>query len=567
MSETKKSNMKGLAAALALLAGPAAAVELPNGVAAGEVGQTTVVLWAKASGPGSLWFSYATDPAMTQNLVTFPFIDVKDADLPAKQPIKGLKRDTVYYYCARDSYRNKSCGHFRTMPSPNATGTGLVFGLAGSLNPLYQVFPGANNLAAADLDFLFDMSADTDVFSDFDWEGFSQFAGVYAKGLGAHGGFPNAFAAARASTATFPVLTYGAVYDGFAGGADPASDSRFDNTGGFVNETQRYKAATKAFSLFAPVYTRRFGDTQDPRTAFKPSFERSFRVGKDAAFIVLDAYSFRDAPVPGPDATDQNQIVQYYQQTYASPRTALGAQQLADVKRALDDAQAQGVRWKFVVLGSTMQSFGVYGETKVRMENYALERNELLAHIAQKDIRNVVFLGNEGPLYSVNNLGYQPGPGWPVTPVNAFEVLAPHMGCGCGPGAADALVAAAVQAKLLSEAEQQFYHSLPVAPDTDDIANDKDDFIKTLFNRVLTGQGLDTVGLAGSSLQATLEAGDYLSMHHMGWTKFAIEPGTLKLTVTAYGVPGAPLSTFINDPASLANLVPEVISQFEVLPQ
>lgn len=566
-AKTRRAGLPGAVAALLTGAiAPALAAyqaPLPNGVAAGDMTQTSAVLWARPSVPGRLSFTYATDAALTQNPVTVGFV-TQDINHSVKAPIKNLKPNTEYFYCGADLLNHKSCGRFRTL-SLASSSQGVVFGVSGRLEWSYEVHPGINNVPDQGLDFLFDMSDMTDM-GGTNYSIYSQFAGIYRKSLEPYGGFPNAYANLRASTGIYPILNTAAIRDDFAGGAAPASDPRFDNTGNFINETSLYKTGVAALIDHWPSGVQRFGNTGDPRTASKIKFERNIRVGKDAMFVSLDSGSFRDTPIPPPaNPFDSNQAAQYLAQTYAPGRTALGGAQLADVKNALLDAQAKNICWKFIAMKSAVQSFGVFGTTPYRLENYAAERNELLGFIARNNIKNVVFIGNL-PEFSVNNLGYQTVPGYPQTPVNAWEITVPGAATYAS-ASAGALVQAAVSYGLITPDQQIYYQNLPVAPDGDDIPNDKDDFIKQLFNQILLLQNLDTIGLAGSSIPATLKAGDYFADHSVGWAKFQIEPGTRKLTVTVYGVESSTPATFDSDPATYTALVPQIISEFEVLPQ
>lgn len=552
-------------AVLTLLAGSALGGELPNGVASGEVRSNSAVLWAKASIPGKLYFDYSTDPNLAGRLTVTRH--ATDTNLPIKAVVGGLQPDTTYYYCVEDYFLNKSCGKFRTLPKGKVS-NGLVFGVLGSLDPYYQIFPGLNNLPAENPALLLDMSAWTDIFAPPipDWTLYSEFASLYARSLSDYGSYTNAFTAARAASPVFPVLGEDTVYRSFAGGAAAGSDPRFDVTGTYINDSKRYNAAINAFRNYTPVRYQRFGNTGDPRTALKPKLQRSFQVGKDAMFILADFFSFRDPTVAPPtNPFDPAQAAAYYAQAYAPGRTAFGTQQLATIKQALLDAKNRGVRWKFVAPGGMAQDFGVFGGVQFQLGNYALERMELMSFILQNDIRNVVFLSSSNSEFMVNNLGYSAGPGLPQTQINAFEVTAMKSMSNVKRAAGN-IVAQAVIAGLLTAAQQQFYEALPIAPDSDDVPNDKDDFVKAIYNQVLSLQGLDTLGLAGSSIQATLKQGDYFSATTMGWTKFEIEPGTQKLTVTAYGLPG-PDNDYQANPATYVNQTPQIISQFEVLPQ
>ena len=120
---------------------------------------------------------------------------------------------------------------------------------------------------------------------------------------------------------------------------------------------------------------------------------------------------------------------------------------------------------------------------------------------------------------------------------------------------------------LVSPPQKAFYDSLPVANDPDSVLNDKDDFLKSLLNSQLVPLGYDTVGLAGSPVNATLESGDYIAAHTYGWTEFEIDPVTQRLTVTTWGIPWYTEAQMAANPAAIIGQTPSVVSRFHVVPQ
>jgi phosphodiesterase/alkaline phosphatase D-like protein len=100
----------------------------------------------------------------------------------------------------------------------------------------------------------------------------------------------------------------------------------------------------------------------------------------------------------------------------------LGAQQLADLKRDLADAQAAGILWKFVFCPEPVQNFGVLGGED-RYEGYAAERTELLKYIDDSQINNVVFVTADFHGTVVNRLSYQLGPFQAQIQTNSIEII------------------------------------------------------------------------------------------------------------------------------------------------
>ena len=135
----------------------------------------------------------------------------------------------------------------------------------------------------------------------------------------------------------------------------------------------------------------------------------------------------------------------------------------------------------------------------------------------------------------------------------------------CSPSAAASL-------GLISAAQLAFYNSLPNAPDTDSLLNDKDDFVQSILDTVLAGFGYDPIGLdnnlpaAAGTIDATLLQGAYFVSHDFGWSDFNIDETTGQLMVTTWGIPGYSEADMATNPAALLALDPAIVSQFAVTP-
>ena len=79
----------------------------------------------------------------------------------------------------------------------------------------------------------------------------------------------------------------------------------------------------------------------------------------------------------------------------------------------------------------------------------------------------------------VNNLTYQTGPGQAQIATSAFEIVTGPVAFFDGRFGPN-VVALAAAFGLITPEQQAFYDALPVAPDLDDIPNDKDDFIEPI---------------------------------------------------------------------------------------
>src|SRR5262245_42863798 len=301
------------------------------------------------------------------------------------------------------------------------------------------------------------------------------------------------------------------VRNDFAGGAPPASDPRFaGQAGDFINETALYATGLEAFNEYNAIENRTYSGTGEDRFDGAPDLYRYNTYGSDAAILMVDARSFRDAELPAPaNPFDPLQAAQFLQASFDPHRTMLGDVQLARLERDLLDARDHGITWKFVMLGEPIQNFGP--NSGDRYEGYAAERDALLKFIADDHIENVVFVSADHHWTSVNNLTYQDALGGPQIASSAFEV---NTVAAAALSAAPLLPAAAFQLGLISAQQLALYNSLPNAPDTDSIPNDKDDFVKSILNGYMTKLGYDPIGLeSGGPIHATLLQGDYFVGH------------------------------------------------------
>ncbi|MEZ6117498.1 MAG: alkaline phosphatase D family protein [Pirellulaceae bacterium] len=89
----------------------------------------------------------------------------------------------------------------------------------------------------------------------------------------------------------------------------------------------------------------------------------------------------------------------------------LGRAQVDDLKRDLLDAENNGVT-EIVMMPELIQQLGAIAED--RYEGYFAERTELLQHIHEMDIENVVFVSADIHGTVVNNLSY-PASGIPCS--------------------------------------------------------------------------------------------------------------------------------------------------------
>jgi phosphodiesterase/alkaline phosphatase D-like protein len=544
---------------------PVTQAALPNGVAAGDVTDQSVVLWANSTVKGPLRFEWSesadfSNPASALSRVTATRV-------PVKVTVSDLKPGTPYYYRATDFSGQSATGTFRTSTGAAAITTGLHFGVSGDIRPELNPYTGIRKADQANLDF-FVCLGDCIYAENYSVEGtptaktLPQYRAKYQTTLTGKYGL-NTWTSLRGATAQFAMIDDHEVINDFSGAAGQGSDERFDKTGQFINETRRYGAGLQAFGEFMPITEETWSATGEARDDGKPKLYRNRRFGQLASMSLIDTRSFRDQSLPAVRDLSQAGVGAFLVQSFDPTRTLLGKAQLATLKADLKAAQEAGVTWKFVMIPEPIQNLGVVGGED-RYEGFAAERTDLLRFIKTAGIHNVVFVSADIHGTVVNNLTYEEAPMGPKIPVDAFEISTGPIAFDqpFGPTVADLGTAFG----LLKPEEKTFYDSLPVQNDADDLPNDKDDFIKQLVNGLITQLGYDPIGLSGSTLQARLIQGDYLATHTYGWTGFEIDAASQTLRITTYGVPAYTSADLKASGKALSKRQPEIVSQFEVTP-
>lgn len=556
------------------------AQSLLNGVASGDTTDDSTVLWTRSNFRGRVTFAYAIDPDFTQIIDTRTRF-VTDPLKPVKATLRDLEANTEYYYRVTDAAGATATGRFKTAAEQGTYG-GLSFGAAGDWRGELSPYPAVSNVPDFKLDFFIELG-DT-IYADYpspavrnpdgtekeQAETLDEFrlkqSEVYGKRFG-----ENVWGEVRASTSILATIDDHEVTNDFSGGALASSDPRFNDAtpGKLINQTQLYRNGLQAFQEYNPLRDRFYLKSGDPRVDGRPQLYRYNTYGSDAASIILDARSFRDAGLPAANPGDPASVAEFLTASFNPERTMLGRPQVERLKRDLLKAETAGTTWKFVTIPEPMQNLGVLAASD-RFEGYAAERTEILKFIDDNSIDNVVFVSADIHGTLVNNLTYQLGAGQPQIGTSAFEVTTGSVAFDApfGPTVAEL----AFLGGLITPEQKDFYDALPVSNDGDQIVNDKDDFIQQLVNAQLAPLGYDPLGLSNNLpvaeglINAKLLRGDYLSTQTYGWTKFDVNPRTQKLTVTTYGIPYYSLAELEADPSKITSLIPRIVSRFEVTP-
>ena len=221
--------------------------ELPSGVAAGDVDQTSVVLWTRAGEPGVITFAIASTLS-TQIVVT---ATVTDPLRPVTVTATGLTPGMRYDYRAEAAGGATASGTLRTPQGPGKQ-HGLRFGASGDWRGSLTPYVALANAADHDLDFFIALG-DT-VYADLaspavpkrQAETLAEFRQKHAEFYATAKGL-SPLADLRASTAIFATIDDHEVLNDFAGGARAERDSRFPETSGRINQTALYDHALQSF--------------------------------------------------------------------------------------------------------------------------------------------------------------------------------------------------------------------------------------------------------------------------------------------------------------------------------
>ncbi len=528
----------------------------PNlSIASGDVTSDGVVLWAQATVPGIVTFELSFDENSAEVFATFG-VSVSDALVPAKLEVPLPAAGTRYYFRATDAAGVSRIGTFRSAAAAGQP-HGLRFAVTGDWRGELSPYPAIANVPGRELDFYVALG-DT-IYADVaspavpkdQCETLEEFRlkheETYAERFGQASN-----ADVRASTPWFSMIDDHEVTNDFAGGAPPASDPRFkDYPGDYINETDLFARGLQAFHDYQPIRDEFYGDTADPRTAFKRKLYRERSFGDDAAMILSDARSFRDEEIADVFEIGADQ---WFQDAFEPGRTMLGEAQLQDVQNALLDADAAGITWKFILIPEPIQNLGpILGED--RYEGYAWERTRLLQFIDEHDLRNVVFIAADIHCTIVNNLSYQLEPQGENIALDSWEISTGSVAYAppFGPVVIDLF--AEVLPNLGGVLQDIYYHL--------DRAG-QDELLIRVIDVLLSVWSYDPIGLDGSGLPATLLQGKWVSLNTFGWSEFEIDAQTQQLRVTTYGIDWYDEDELLGNPLDVVGRTPVVVSEFVV---
>jgi phosphodiesterase/alkaline phosphatase D-like protein len=424
-----------------------------DGVAAGDVTSTDVILWTRAQPlvPVNLTAQVATDVNFGNVVVTSNGNTDPAQDYTLKLNPKGLKAGTRYYYRFVGPFGSTSgTGTFKTA---YAAGTKAPVHLAfsGDCDGRWRPFPSVADISTQSLDF-FEFCGDT-MYENANSPAFgtapaspivtapevnpvqclTDLRRKYRENITAvttngNPSLQNFFA----SQANYTLLDNHELCSNIGtgqyqnGGApqfkpenpgvtyDPTNTAYDTNVSGpFTNKTTGFMACQRAFRNYEPIREHVVAAPADPRSDGTQQMYTAQQWGKNLMFIHTDDRSYADIrlSVTSPRADNPQ-------------RTRLGATQLAWLESTLLAAQTAGTPWKVVVVSDPIDQLGPVGGaltgtnanltntdgSKSWMGGYRAERNALMKFIVDNKITNVVFLATDDHTNRVNELLYFPDP-------------------------------------------------------------------------------------------------------------------------------------------------------------
>jgi alkaline phosphatase D len=532
---------------------------LPNGVASGDVAQDSAVLWAWMDVPGTVTFELRKDGTQVGSAQ----FEVVNTMQPAKVQFNGLTAGTTYTYEVRA--QGQASGITGTFTTPASLGEkrGLRFGVSGDWRGELRPYVSLGNVTAQDLAF-FVVLGDT-IYADYPSEAVPaqqcvtlddfrrKHAEVYTPQFGR-----NIWPQLRAAIPFYACIDDHEVTNDFAGAAAPETMPEFDDDPAeMINQTALYRNGLQAFAEYHPIADTVWENTGDPRFDGRPKLYRYRTFGSDAAMIMVDARSFRDAAIPDLPLLsifDEAARREFLAKFWEPGRTMLGRPQVDALKADLLKAQADGLTWKFIMLPEPAQLTGWLGGFD-RWEGYAPERTEVLQFIEDSGITNVVIIAADVHTTFITGLNYQTAPNGPLIPSSVLEITTGSV--AFWPPTGQALVEGAAQFRLISGDDLATYRTGTI--------QEKDALLVEVYDRFVSDlQGYAPISLDGTN--AELIEGSLIAGHSFGWTAFEIDADTQELTATTYGVRAYDLAALTGDLDEVLSRAPQVLSVVKVRP-
>jgi alkaline phosphatase D len=384
---------------------PVAGGAFSDGVASGDPGPRTIVLWTRVEDVAHLatvQLEIATDRGFAHVVVREQVATSPQVNGSVKALVGGLRPHEEYFFRFSTSTRDSPVGRFRTAPPPDSREP-VRFAYVSCQDYTHGYYNVLEHLAAQDLDFVVFLG---DYIYDVVHHSVAGGTGVRDDPVGhalpgtklhvamsleeyrSKYSLYRSDPALRALHANIPMVAVrddNDVQDGYAG-ASPTGGLPPERGYSLQRLHDAYRAWWEAMPTFAdPIYRR-------------------LRFGRSVDLLLLDERRYRAQPpfgnaviAPGPD--------------WYAPRPLLGAVQMDWLKRALSSSRAA---WKVigneVMIMPTRLPSGAYAGYDT-WQGYPREREELLAHIAGERIDDVVFVTGDIHTFFAGDVRRQMGAG------------------------------------------------------------------------------------------------------------------------------------------------------------
>lgn len=359
-----------------------------DGVGSGDPAPTAMTFWTRLAGTdvrqARVKLVVATDPKFKRVVLRRRIPTTAGRDHTVKVRVGGLKPDTRYWYRFFTHGAESPIGRTQTAPAPGSD-RAVKLGYFACQDFASGFYGAYRSLLAADPDFvvcggdyIYDRVYDTDGYGGArpDTAGKDTVATTLAD-------YRAKYRQARTDPDLKELLRLvplvaqwddHEVTDNYVGTLDQSGADDEDPRD--VYDRARITAGHRAWHEFMPA--RSFTGSQADRTY------RKLRLGRHVELFMLDSREYRDdQPCGGGSlqACDDD-----------APRQYLGATQLQWLK---DGLQGSSASWKLVGNQQMIMPFELSPGVKVEVDSwqgYPAQRTELLTHVQQRGIQDVVFL-------------------------------------------------------------------------------------------------------------------------------------------------------------------------------
>jgi alkaline phosphatase D len=350
-----------------------------QGVLSGDPGPNAITLLTLldgVEGAGSVRLEVARDAGFSKLVATKAIATSGARNHSVKARVTGLQPHERYYYRFQTRTAHSPVGRFQTaLPADSQQPVKFAFfSCADYTHGFYNAY---ELMAREDVDFVVNLGdyiyaeadhsrkSGTGVRDDHEARTLAQYRDKYA--------LYRSDAALRSVHAKFPIVSIWddhEVQDNYAGHAP----------GGGLDPALHYTAARRRAGYKAFFEAMPFFPTGSSR------IYRALPFGRTVDLIMLDERQYRDDQPCG-DATAAPACPEF-----ANPRAFLGATQMAWAKQRLETSQAA---WK--VIGNEVMAMNTKSGPSTYLgfdswQGYHTEREELLAHLRSKAIKDVVFV-------------------------------------------------------------------------------------------------------------------------------------------------------------------------------